>query len=540
MNNNITFLDCTLRDGGYYNQWDFETPKAEALVTALNKAGVEIIEVGYKSPIQSKFFGLFKYCNEGYLDFLSKDDPSSYAFMIDVKDFLDEGKLAVEALDKVIRPATESVFTWVRLATHFATLEDCPAMIKYFMDKGYRVGFNLMGGSLLSEEQVARGAQVADENGVEVFYVADSFGSFYPEDIRSLVRLIKKNFSRAIGMHTHDNQGMAFANTMTAIEEGVTFVDGTVTGMGRGAGNLMTEQFLLGINEKNESSQYKASALLPIIETYIDPMKKEYKWGYDYSYMLSGLKNIHQTYCQKLIEAKRFTNEEISLILEAIPTANRSKFNQSILEKAVAAQIELEHTEHLDEIESLDLSKFSGESILICARGTEAERHKDDILKFVDQQSIQVIECNDTGFFDRNLSRFLVVLNQLKLKKFVNASKGSNDGVESLITGMPFNAQNLKNVFYFPFKIGSFDPYGKDLIIPDYDVGVYAIALAIRAGFKNVYLAGFDGLEVKEHNVRMDALFNSIKERVEQKGVSISHVTPTQYQSFESKSLYTV
>lgn len=539
MKKQITFLDCTLRDGGYYNVWDFETNKAQELILGLNNAGVEIIEIGYKSPVQQEYYGLFKYCNEDYLGFLSKDDSSDYAFMIDVKDFLHQGKVNTSGLDEVIVPAKDSVFTWVRLASHFATVEESSDMIHYFLDKGYRVGFNLMGGSLLSDDEVKRGAEVAQENNVEVFYVADSFGSFYPDDVRSLVRLIKSSFSGNIGIHTHDNQGMALANTLAAIDEGVTFVDGTVTGMGRGAGNLMTEQFLLGITEKNELSHYKASALLPIISDYIDPMKKAFKWGYDYVYMLSGLKNIHQTYCQKLIETNRFTNEEIGLILESIPKQSRSKYNESVLNDSVSAQLVSEQLEHSGEVKHLELGLLNSESVLICARGEEALKHKGDLTKFAVRNDIQIIECNNTGFFTSDTKRFLIILNQLKLKQWMKEKHPNNAGVQ-LIAGTPIPNNSVSNVSYFPFKIGNFDPFNDDLDIPDYDAGFYSIALAMRAGSKKIYLAGFDGSDKSEQNQRKNAFFKMVNNVAKENGIEIFHVTPTRYNVFKEKSLYTI
>ena len=127
----IKFLDCTLRDGGYYNNWDFELARAEELLSALNKSKVDIIEIGYKSPVkENSYVGLFKNCNENYLDFLSKGDYSKYCFMIDIKEFLVEDEINYFELEKYIRNSEDSIFSLVRLASHYATVKHIPKLTK--------------------------------------------------------------------------------------------------------------------------------------------------------------------------------------------------------------------------------------------------------------------------------------------------------------------------------------------------------------------------------------------------------------------------
>lgn len=533
----MKFLDCTLRDGGYYNNWDFEPEKARELLKALNNAGVQIIEVGYKSPLSAqKYFGLFRYCNEDYLDFLSKDDPADYAFMIDVKQFLQDGDLDMQALDQVIRPAAESFFTWVRLASHYATISSVPDMADYFRQKGYQVGFNLMGGSLLSREQIKEGLDVATEAGVNVFYLADSFGSFYPEDIRDLIRFVKDNYQGRIGIHTHDNQGMAYANSLAAIDGGVDFVDGTVTGMGRGAGNLQTEQFLIGYAERFKDGHYNGNALLNIIQEYIQPMKDQYQWGYHPTYMYSGLQNIHPTYCQNLIESRRYTIEEISGILAQISHGERSKYNAASLEKAVRKQLRSE-TEEISEKEAakFELKEIGSDTAIIVARGPEAGKHARNIHSLSQRKGFSLIECNETGFFKDQDPRIMAILNQVRLREWLKHAGRYSE--TKLVSGFPVDLNGASGG-YFPFKIGDFEISNEKLVIPDYDAGLYSIALAMKAGVKKILLAGFDGFEDKALNKVKEMYLQQIALAAEQAGVDIRHITPSNYGIFPEESLY--
>lgn len=534
----ITFLDCTLRDGGYYNNWDFNIDQAARLLKALNAAGVDIIEVGYKSRYDAgDYFGLFKYCNENYLDFLSKKDTSKYAFMIDVKEFMVDGAVDHAALDEVILHTDDSIFSWVRLASHFATIDAIPEFTAYFRKKGYNVGYNLMGGSLLSEEQIVAGVEIAKQSEVDVFYLADSFGSFYPEDIRALIGLIKSHYDGTIGIHTHDNQGMAYANTLVAIEEGVEFIDATVTGMGRGAGNLHTEQFLMGYAKRASEDRFKASALMPIISEYIEPMKKQYKWGYNLTYMYSGLMNIHPTYCQKLAEGNQFTPEEQAQILSHIPKENRSKFNKQVLEKSATQLLQNEALAvPTADVKPFDAALLSNkESCIIYARGPEGV-HNVSAIKKLSQRGMPIIECNATGSFDKDDERFVVILNHVRLKDWNNKERTGSKA--KAIVGMPDAKGAEGQISYHPFKIGEFGTDGTELSIPDFDAGLYAIALAVKCGIKNLYLAGFDGYENEEVNLSKDALFSQVAAKTA--GTHIEFITPSKYKTFKQGSIYTL
>lgn len=532
----IKFLDCTLRDGGYYNDWDFDLTKAEQLIASLNEAGVDIIELGYKSPANTqKYFGLFKNCNEDYLRFLSKEDSADYAFMIDVKEFITNDLIDYAELDKEIKKAEDSIFSWVRLASHYATISFIPDFVLYFRNKGYKIGFNLMGGSLLSDDQLLSGLNKAKEAEIDVFYIADSFGSFYPKDIKRIIRFIKSNYSGIIGVHTHDNQGMAYANTLAAIEEGVQFVDGTVTGMGRGAGNLHTEQFLLGQSIRNEDGKYDSSALLHVIENYIQPLKNQHKWGYNTSYMYSGLLNIHPTYGQELSSSRRFTSSEIASILTEIPVEFRRKYNPQALNDVIRQKLSIV-PDSVNDVPEFNLEELKSEAIIILAKGPEAKSHVPSIKGLSNKLNIPILECNYTGYLEDEYPRTTVILNQLKLREWTETV--SESSAVKVVTGSRFEDTVMTNMFHYHVDLGDFYAEIGSIQIPDYNAGYYAIALAIAAGAKKVYLAGFDGFVESDANTRNQSYLKSIKSFAEKKGVRIVHITRSNYQVFDQQSLY--
>ncbi len=330
-----TFLDCTLRDGGYHNQWRFEKAMAVDLVAALNRCGIDIIEVGFKTPVRASSRGnegLFRYCDESELRFLRDYPESSYAFMINTAEFLVSNRPDQLLLESCILPARDSLFEWARIATHYQTFAQSLDQAGMLKNMGYRVALNLMGVSLLDMDQI-RNALSHIPDTVDVLYFADSFGNLGDDDIRAYIDTFRENFSGQIGLHAHDNMGLAFSNTLTALRCGIDFVDSTVAGMGRGAGNLRTEQLMLALYK--QSRRFKPAELLAVIEKWMVPLRTRYQWGWDYAYMLGAIEAVHPVYCQNLRSTNRFSTEEVSCILSSIEPEKRESFDPVYLSQTI-------------------------------------------------------------------------------------------------------------------------------------------------------------------------------------------------------------
>ena len=538
---NITFLDCTLRDGGYYNDWNFNLPLSEKIIDALNSSDVDIVEVGYKSKKNDKFYGLFRYCNENYLHFLKKYSNCEYAFMIDVKEFIINDSINYDALNEIILPVDKSVFSWVRLASHFSTIDKIEELSNYFKEKNYKVAINLMGVSLLKDEDLIKGLQTIEKCQSDVFYLADSFGSFYPEDIKKLIRFCKKYYSGVLGFHAHDNQGLAFYNAIAAIEEGVKFIDATILGMGRGAGNLKTEQFLLGKSKfLNEESPSRFGKLLDVIESDIKPLKEKYDWGYNYSYMISGLNNIHQAYCQELQDLKRFSVDEIGEILRSIPSKNKTSFNAKILEETIINYLNGNQIRESFEIPVFRKELITKNQILIVAGGKTSKEYKNEYHQLIKEKSLQVIEINNTGTLEEFCDRITILLNNYKLEKYL---RNKEDFSHNIITGqktVSTNVTNNKSLFSIEYKIDEPSLEKTTISIPDYDAGIYGIMLALMLEPKNIYLVGFDGTKNLEHKNVMNTFFAWMYNYANKNNIDISSITPTNYMNLKVKSIYSL
>ena len=276
-------LDCTLRDGGYYTDWKFDTKLVRQLVKSLDSNNVDIIELGYKSPVIG---GPYRKCNDGFINsIIDFKVEADLAFMIDVKDYVINNKINKSLIKDIIKPS--SVFKVCRVAAKYNEIHYIPEIVKILQNLGYDVICNLMAISKTLKEEVEAYTNITQNLNLKAIYIADSYGALYPKDVKHILQNKSIN-----GIHTHDNMGLAFANCLEAIDQGATYIDGTLTGMGRGVGNVTTEQLLTHRGEIN-------SDLLDCIDKF-NKMKKHYGWGTNALYHKAGKEHIHPLYMQDL------------------------------------------------------------------------------------------------------------------------------------------------------------------------------------------------------------------------------------------------
>ncbi|MBN2735029.1 MAG: hypothetical protein JXQ82_09265 [Methanomicrobiaceae archaeon] len=496
----VKILDCTLRDGGYCNNWQFEKKLAGTVVNSLSNAGVDLIEIGYKSPqshSSKSYEGLFRYCNESQLRFLTNYPDTEYAFMVDTKEFLIDNKVNIKAIDECIPSCNESIFTWARLATYYPGLHGTVELADVFCDLGYRTTINLMGTSLLNHKDLEKAFSLAATGNQDVLYFSDSFGDLRPNEVCQCINLIQQFYKGSIGIHTHDNNGLAFANTIAAIDAGIDFVDATIRGMGRGAGNLRLEQILLYSYFKMDNTNINPSELLEVIDSVFIPLQQKYKWGWDYTYMLSAMQNIHPTYCQHLRTSNQYNIEQVSAILNGIDPSQRETFNENALLKAIDSAVN-EPLQMNEPLVELPLYKPPEESsFLVIATGPSTDTYRDELVAFIDQKSPVVIECNpkNTVFEDVSDRYLKAILNWVRLQKALDSPDLSKAPIITGLTKIPEKYQTHVNVCSFPCHIskGNTMLQKASMTLPAYVVGMFAVGLALLSRPSKVYLAGFDG-----------------------------------------------
>lgn len=283
----MKILDCTLRDGGYYTNWQFSDNLVKDLIKSLIDSEVDIIELGYKSDVPG---GRFRKCDDNQLVKILPMLENKYAFMIDMKDFIKNNELDFNLINKVIKE--KKFFSFCRLAIKSDQISCVPAMYEILKQRGYKIIINLMKATDITIEELSPICSILKDLDLEAVYFADSYGNLYPQQISGIVKALKVT-QKDIGFHSHDNLGLAFANSLECLNQGVSYIDGTVTGMGRGVGNLKLEQLLLQQKKLSDS-------LLLTIQKHFYPMQSNYKWGFSIPYMFAGINGIHPLKAQKI------------------------------------------------------------------------------------------------------------------------------------------------------------------------------------------------------------------------------------------------
>ena len=272
----IKVLDCTLRDGGLVNNFRFTDEFVKALYQANVQAGVDYMEFGYKASkdiFKVEDFGKWKFCDEEAIREIVGNNETDLKIAV----MTDVGRTDYK---KDIIDRKDSVIDLVRTATYIHQIPSAIEMIEDAKNKGYETSANLMAVSKVNDKDLENGLELLANSCVDVIYLVDSFGAFYPEQIRRLADIylnIAAKTGKKIGIHAHNNQNLAFANTIEGLTAGISYLDATVCGMGRGAGNCFMESLLAFL----KNPRYNLSVIMDFIEKYMLQMKKDYDWGFD-------------------------------------------------------------------------------------------------------------------------------------------------------------------------------------------------------------------------------------------------------------------
>ena len=295
----IKVLDCTVRDGGLINDHRFDDGFVKAVYETCVQAGVDYMELGYRASkkiFAPSQFGAWKYCDEDDVRRIVGDNPTplKLCVMADAErtDYRED-----------IPPKKESVIDCIRVACYIHQIPVALDMVKDATEKGYETTLNLMAISTVQDRELADALEAIARSPVGTFYVVDSFGSLYSEQVRDLTLAFLKALNgtgKSVGIHAHNNQMLAYANTIEALILGASRLDATIFGMGRGAGNCPLE-LLIGFLK---NPKFRLRPILKCAQEVFVPMRQKLDWGYSVPYMLTGQLNRHPREAIKVREGK--------------------------------------------------------------------------------------------------------------------------------------------------------------------------------------------------------------------------------------------
>ena len=310
----IRVVDATLRDGGIVNDFKFGDDFVKELYQTNIAAGVDYMEVGYKASkklFDETKFGKWKFCDDDEIFKVLGDNSEK---KIKLAAMADVGRCDYK---NDIRDRSNSPLDLIRVACYAHQIPGALEIIEDAKAKGYEVTCNIMAISTAQEGDIKVALDMLGKSSVDCIYIVDSYGSIYPEQMQRIAATYKEfadQYGKTLGIHAHNNQQLAFANTIEAVGDGVDWLDATYSGMGRGAGNCFIENLLAFL----KNPKYNIYPALKFVETRMADLKKEgVVWGYDVPYLVTGLLNQHPRTAiaftkEKRTDYSKFYDEQIA------------------------------------------------------------------------------------------------------------------------------------------------------------------------------------------------------------------------------------
>lgn len=505
----LKILDCTLRDGGYYTNWDFSSKITKTYIDGMNILPVDYVEVGYRSNKSLEYLGKFGYTPVSVLEKIREHCSKKLCVM------LNEKSTDIGDLQYLLGPITGLV-DMVRIAIDPKNFDRAILLATEVKKMGFEVGFNTMYMSKWKDYKGFFDKLHAINDIADLFCMVDSFGGVTPDNVKEMTRLVKLRTTCPVGFHGHNNMQLGLINTLTAINEGVDFVDATILGMGRGAGNLNMELLLTYLAKDGLDVDFNA---LSDVLTVFQPLYEKYHWGTNLPYMLSGANSIPQKEVMSWVMNRAYSLNSIVRALDNKRNHRVDNARYPILQ-----------------IEKID-------KMLIVGGGQSVNEHKEAIMEFLKiNPDIEIVFAT---------SRHANLFNAIKNKKIYCLVGNEAKRMKQIVT-----KESFSGICVLP-------PYPRTMgtEVPDYACAstfelpnitftksfadsctTVTLEIVIKSSAKEVYMVGYDGyrgevLSEKEADLSFEnrTLFDDFKSFA---GLQLLSLTPTLYKSLKVESIY--
>lgn len=531
----IKLLDCTLRDGGYYNNWDFEPEVVQKYLAAMSSSGVNMVEIGFRLRPANIFLGALAYSTDDYLAGLNIPATLHLAVMINASEFISYPGGGANAVDIFFAPSSTSPVSMVRIALRAGDVAEARQIALRLKELGYKLAINLMQVDALNEDELAVTArEIASWAVVDILYFADSLGNLEPESTRRVVQTLASAWPGELGFHSHDNKGQALVNCMAAIDTGVNWLDSTILGMGRGAGNVRTESLLFELEHRKLGSYHVQPLYRLVLEDFAN-LHKRYGWGTNLFYHISAVEGIHPTYVQELLAADRYSSDEILSALKYLSRTEARSYSPDRLGVAIrGSDFGGEGTWHAN-------SFARGKSVFIIGPGASTAQHISAIEQYIRRNQPVVLCLNVNRTMPNDLVSAYVACHESRI--LIEAHHYSDlhrpvvlplamvpKGVLPLLNGVDVLDYGLR------LSVGHVEIGETGCVLPSTLSGAYALALATASGANRILVAGFDGYAAGDprHDEMIEVLAQC--QRVAN-AIPIVAVTPTNY-PLTQRSIY--
>lgn len=471
----VSLLDCTLRDGGYINDWNFTLEGVRSIVSKLSMTGIEMIEVGFLkgesyNPDKTLFptTGSFKNVLE------CKSPDVTYVGMLDMSAPVDK--------EKIEKRDSESI-DGIRVIFKKSKIEEGYEYCKYIKEQGYLLFVNFVGTDQYSDEEFIEGIEKFNDLEPEGMTIVDTFGVIKRKSFLHFCEVADKymNEKSALCYHAHNNMQQAFGNAEALLDMELdrdVVIDACVFGMGRGAGNLNLELFAEHMND-NFGTSYRIQPMLEIMDDYLTDFYKVRQWGYNLPFYLSASLGCHPNYAIYLADKETLSEKAFHELLRSIYPEDKLVFTKEKAEKYYRQYMD-NYIDDRQTIKALS-SELSGKRVLLVAPGSSIISERDKITRIINEGrkegTLAVIAVNFTAdeftpdyVFSANMRRFGKMLGKFSSKSIVTS--------------------NMKQEGDFVVNFASYAPSDEDIID---NSGLMLIGILRDAGVKEVLIAGMDG-----------------------------------------------
>lgn len=480
---NIKVLDCTLRDGGYCNQWQFGFGNIKSIISGLTESGVDIIECGFLTNRVDYNTDVSKFTTIGEIAKVIPSDrkASMYVCMVNY------GEYRLEDFPVYDGTSVDGI----RVAFHKKDLKGAISLCEGLKHKGYTVFMQAMVSLSYTDEEFLNLIKLSNELSPYAFYIVDSFGVMKRKDLIRLFYVVEHNLKDgiAIGYHSHNNMQLAYSNAQSLVDirtnKDIIF-DSSVFGMGRGAGNLNTELFVEYLND-TVGKNYLLKPLLTIVDKILYGFYQQNYWGYSLPNYLSAKHNAHPNYAGWLDSKKTLTIENMDDIFMLMDEEKKMVYDKSYIENLYESYLATGQVQeaHLAELEE----KLSGKEVLIIAPGSSSKREKDKVINCASKKGVISIGINfdyqeyDTDYiFLSNLRRFRELETEKRSKCIVTAN------IPSVGVYLQTRYKDLLN----------------DVEAVKDNAGLMLIKFLISKKVSKIFIAGIDGYDLDVANNFVD------------------------------------
>lgn len=497
----MQILDCTLRDGGYINDWKFGRKTIASILDKLEQAGIDIIECGFLTRmVRDKDCSLFGSAAEIEEILPKRARSSMFVAMIAI------GEKELHPYE--LAPYDGTGIEGVRLTFHQHEIAQAIGWASILMDKGYKVFMQPVGTVFYTDIELLQLVERMNKLHPYAFYIVDTLGSMYRNDVAHRFHLINENMDPGIhlGFHAHNNLQLAFSNAQVLgkIQTKRTLIlDSSVYGMGRGAGNLPTELITQYIN-KNIASKYDVSAVMDIYDEHIAAIRREHEWGYTVPYHIAASHVCHPNYAAYLINRQTLTMKDIETIIQSIPEEYKVLYDRRLIER-LYAQFQSKAIDDSEAVRELS-GWIEGRKVLLLAPGKTLATEFEAIRAFVERENPFILSVN---FLDDRYGMDACFVSNHKRVEGILRERRAMPGARIILTSnITVEEGGCLYVDYDRYT-------NEDELVGD-NAGLMLLKLLQRCGAGQVFLAGFDGFHHK-HNYYSEDLQAGSGEEVQEK-----------------------